>query len=343
MSMDKATAGAKPRIVLIGAVNSTEVTLKKLAEHQLDVVGVFGYESENTDHVSGYVNLSEMSLDNNFKYCSFRNINTEADSIRALEPDYIFVVGLSQLVSRDILDIPTVCCIGFHPTLLPRGRGRAPLAWLIIDQQREGAASFFKLAEGVDDGPIVAQKDYLISEKDDVVSLVEKVLSAMELALDELLPKLAMNNVDYKVQDQSVATYYEKRTPDDGLIDWHCSVDQISRLIRATASPYPGAYSFVDDQVLVINKAKKYTESSVIGVVGRILRLTNSNSFVVQCGDGMLEITEYATDEAWEPRIGQEVGYKADLEVNLLKGRVKKLESLVSRMAEDLKNAPRNG
>lgn len=319
----------EPRIILIGAVMSTEMVLKKLAEHEANVAGVFGYESENTDHVSGYVGLAEHAGNFGFAYFPFKNINQQAAEIQKLKPDYIFVVGLSQLVSEDILAIPSVCCIGFHPTALPFGRGRAPLAWLILDQQSEGAATFFRLENGVDSGAIVAQKRYSVSEQDDVASLIDKLLLAMGSALDELLPRLPSNTLNFVTQDESLATYFEKRTPDDGLIDWQRSADQINRLVRATTDPYPGAYSFVGDQKITLHVTEVFVDCHIRGVVGRIVQLGESGSFVVQCGNGLLAVTKYVRDDEWTPRIGDTLGYQSEREVFLLKQRVEKLERLL--------------
>ncbi len=327
--MQQHSVSDKPRIVLVGAVDSTAQTLSKLVEHQANVVGVFGYESENTDHVSGYVELAGIAASNGYSYFPFKKINSEADRIRSLKPDYVFVVGLSQLVSAEILAIPNKCCIGFHPTSLPRGRGRAPLAWLILDEQSEGSATFFVLADGVDNGAIVAQKGYSVSEKDDVASLINKLMLAMDSALDELLPSIYSNSLKFLTQDESLATYYEKRSPDDGLVDWNRSADQINRLIRATTDPYPGAYSFANDQKITIYAAERYSDQQVIGVVGRIVLVLDKGSFVVQCGENLLKINKYVTTDEWGPRVGATLGYSSESEIYRLKQRVDKLEQLL--------------
>jgi len=328
--MRQSIVSEMPRIVLIGAVDSTELTLSKLIEHSANVVGVFGYESENTDHVSGYVKLADIAASNGYNYFPFKKINEETDSIRSLKPDYIFAVGLSQLISTEILEIPSKCCIGFHPTSLPHGRGRAPLAWLILDQQTKGSATFFVLADGVDNGAIVAQKSYSISHQENVASLIDKLALAIASALDELLPSLLSNTLNFVAQDESLATYYEKRSPDDGLVEWGQSADQINRLIRATTKPYPGAYSFVGDQKIIIYEAESFTDRDIKGVVGRIVLLGDNGSFVVQCVESLLRISNYVTTNEWKPRIGVALGYSPQLEIYRLKQRIKKLEQLLS-------------
>lgn len=71
------------------------------------------------------------------------NSNDIKEQIRKSSVDILFVVGLSQLIDEDIIRMPRFGCVGFHPTKLPKGRGRAPMAWLILDRG-EGAATFLK-------------------------------------------------------------------------------------------------------------------------------------------------------------------------------------------------------
>ncbi|WP_058369819.1 formyltransferase family protein [Psychrobacter sp. ENNN9_III] len=145
------------RVGLIGGVESSALTLQKLHEHGLDVVGVFGYKPNITkfvsghcdlepfcleNSISGHCDLEPFCLENSISFTPFTKINDHIEEIQSLELDYLFVVGISQLVSKDIIQAPKLGAIGFHPTKLPEGRGRAPLAWLVHEAQ-EGAATFF--------------------------------------------------------------------------------------------------------------------------------------------------------------------------------------------------------
>ncbi|OED36855.1 hypothetical protein AB833_25955 [Chromatiales bacterium (ex Bugula neritina AB1)] len=315
------------RIVIVGAVQSAEKALCKLIEHKMNVVGVFGFQAASTAHVSGYVDLEVLSAEAGIPFFPFASINQHADQLAGLKPDYLFVVGLSQLLKRDLLFIPTQCSIGFHPTKLPQGRGRAPLAWMLLESASEGAATFFRMTEGADEGEILAQSCYTISGSDNVSSLTDKVLLAMSQALDKLLPEIKSNSVSYTVQDNSKATYYGKRAPEDGCIDWAVSASSIDRLVRATSAPYPGAYTYGSDVKIIINKSEA-TTSSTKGVVGRILDICEKG-FSVQCGDGVLRVIEYHSVEGWAPIVGQRLGVKVEDELVSIKKRITKLESML--------------
>lgn len=315
------------RIILVGSVESTERTLDKFIEHELNVVGVFGYESCNTSSVSGYVNLKNKAENAGYVYTGFQKINDHADEIESLNADLIFIVGLSQLVSKKIIDSASHCCIGFHPTSLPRGRGRAPIAWLVLCEER-GAASFFRITEGVDDGPIISKVEFDISEDDDAKTVYSKVLDAMDSGLDTIIQQIKNHSLKFVSQNAHDASYYARRTPEDGCIDWSDSAVNIHRLVRSAARPHPGAYSFLDNQRLTIWKSSISKRNNLIGVIGRIVDSGNYG-FTVQTGDGLLDITEYELEEKEKLRVGCLLGYIADLEIYNLKKRIDSLESQI--------------
>lgn len=318
------------RVLLIGAVESTERTLLKLIEHKLNLVGVMGYQPKDIDRVSGYVDLSSIANSNSIPFLSFRNINDHYEDVVNFEPDIIFVVGLSQLISEKIISLPQYGCVGFHPTHLPSGRGRAPIAWLVLEQQ-SGAANFFRIGDGVDDGPIYVQQPFQISEQDDAGSVCEKLFEAMDIALDHWLPKLSSGDLSCVKQNDSKATWFARRTPEDGVLDWQKSADDSVRLIRASSRPHPGAFTFCSDSRIIVWQAHSCNELAIKGVIGRIVLIEDPNSFVVQCGTGLLRVTEYsvADNQIWQPKVGLKLGYDAEAEIFQLRKRLNDLTASI--------------
>ena len=244
------------RYILIGSVDSSERALQKLIEHKLNVVAVFGYTPEDNSGVSGFVDMQPTATQGGLQFFPFQRINDHAQQIAELKPDIIFVVGLSQLVSRRILDAASHFCIGFHPTMLPQGRGRAPLAWL-VHEQIPGAATFFEMGEGADDGPIFIQSPFTVSANDTARDASVKILQGLDQALDVMLPRFGNKDFHRTPQIHSEATYFGKRTAADGVIDWQRSASQIVRLIKAASHPHPGAFSFYQDEMVTIWNASE--------------------------------------------------------------------------------------
>lgn len=327
------------KIAVVGGVSSTRVLVEKLFEHGFLDVQVWGYSPDNHEMVSGWSNLEEPSLRFGYAFTPFVRVADCKQDLAKFGPDLIFVVGLSQIIPADIIAIPRISCIGFHPTALPQGRGRAAIAWLILEQVG-GAASFFIIREGVDDGPIVAQQPFLIDAHDDAASVERKILAAEEKALDDWLPDIA--NIQAVEQDHSAASWYGRRTPEDGWLDWTKSNADLLRLIRASTRPHPGAYTFHQGNVITIWAAETI-DTPHKGVTGRILEILPDGGYVVQCGEGLIKINSWsaAGDPAWRPRVGQKLGYYAEAEIHrlleknrLLENRISALEAMMSAQAD---------
>ena len=105
-------------ILVIGAVQSTAVTIEKLVENQFNIVGVLGHEPKNQARVSGWADLKSIAEKHNINYRGFKRINNESHVDWATEkkPDIIFAIGFSQLLKDIWLQMPRLGCIGFHPT-----------------------------------------------------------------------------------------------------------------------------------------------------------------------------------------------------------------------------------
>lgn len=181
-----------------------------------------------------------------------QNIKDYAEKIESLKPDFILAIGWYYMIPKKILNIANKGAAGLHASLLPKGRGNAPLVWALINGEQETGITFFYFADGVDNGDIIGQRVILINENETIKTLLEKVESESKLLLLEFVPLIAENKVRVRVQDDSAATYYPKRSPEDGLIDWSKSSVEIDRFIRAQTKPYPGAFTIIENKKVII-------------------------------------------------------------------------------------------
>ena len=321
------------RIVLAGSVGSSRLTLQALVRHRANVVGVLELQPEDPAAISGFAPLHDVAAEAGVSCVGFRKLNEPAivEQVRAWEPDLLFVVGLSQLVKAELLAVPKLACVGFHPTLLPRGRGRAPVAWLVLDAT-PGAANFFVMDEGADSGPILVQEPFDVAPTDDAARVTESLERAIDRALDRWLPKLLAGEWNPQPQDESLATYHGKRAPEDGWIDWSKSAREIDALIRAAGRPHPGAFTFLKDRKLMVWRAELDTTTPFRGVIGRVLLTDARRGALVQTGDGLLWLTEVAAAEgdSLKLAVGQRLGYVVEDELCQLKARIAELERLMT-------------
>jgi methionyl-tRNA formyltransferase len=322
------------KIALIGGVSSTLATLQALYRQGFSTVDVYGFEPINADIVSGYKNLKGEAEFCGYSYQGFRKINDHASEINAVGYDVIFVVGLSQLVSNEVIAGAKIGCVGFHPTKLPKGRGRAPVAWLILSED-EGSATFFQIKpdQEADAGPILVQSIFSVGRDDDTAaSIGDKILNHIEIALDKWLPELARGAWITHEQDHSLSSEYGIRKPEDGFINWLDDVDQIKRHIRSAMSPHPGALAFIGPQAFDIRLSAKNESINIRGVEGRVLK-KKENSYLIQAGDGCVWIE---TD--MELKIGTQLGVMRPYEIFLLHEKILRLEEKINKLASQIEN-----
>lgn len=200
------------------------------------------------DHVavnkSGRVYLDDFCLRNKIDLVKIRNINDEQaiGAIKGHAIDWLFIIGWSQIARPAVLNAPRLGVLGMHPTLLPQGRGRAAVPWAIIKGLKSTGVTLFKLDEGVDTGPIIAQEIIPLGQEETSTELYAKVNQAHRKLIAEVWPKLESGCIEFKIQDESQATIWAGRKPEDGRITAGMSCQEADRLVRATTRPYPGAF-----------------------------------------------------------------------------------------------------
>ena len=264
------------KIAFISGVRFGHELLSHVLKNNWKISTVFSYDDSKRINYSDYASFDEITSTYGIKHIKVQNINDQSNVslIRSLEPDLILVMGWSQLIKKEILSIPKIGVIGSHPTMLPKYRGRAPIPWTIIKGLKESALTFFYMKEGADDGDILDQRKFEISDDDDASSLYDKITNLGKIMLLENLKLFEKGEVKRIPQDESkFIEFWPKRTPEDGKIDWYKNGRDILTLIRASTHPYPGAFSFFGKSKLKIWKAKYLDEPSVgIGKITEILK-----------------------------------------------------------------------
>jgi len=229
------------------------------------------------------------------------SVNTEAmaERIRSYDPELLCVVGWSRLVEPHVLEIPSVAALGMHPAPLPRGRGRAPVAWNLIKGLDRTALSFFHLVEAADAGDLVGQQPIDIDPTDDAASLYGKVVDAGRALIREYYPVFEAGEVPRDPQDESRATWWPKRVPEHGRIDWRDPPMEVYNWIRGQSHPYPGAYSYLVGHRVTVWAAAPPSGERAFVRPGEILG-TEGNRLRVGAWEGELELTRVQVDDGPE-------------------------------------------
>lgn len=302
------------RAILVGAVESSRVALEAFRRSKAcDLELVITLPPEKAGRHSDFVDLSDAAAGAGAALATVDNINRpEAlERLRGVGADYLFVIGWSQIFGEEVLASFPDRVIGYHPAPLPRMRGRAAIPWTILKQEPITAGTLLWLDKGIDSGPILDQEFFHVAEDETAASLYEKHMRALATMLDRSLDALAAGRARMDAQDESHATWAARRTQEDGRIDWRCRAEDIDRLVRAAGKPYPGAFTELDGERLVIWSS---TTSSGgrrhAALPGQIIELTNDGSrMVVACGDSTaLDISEWEYHGATNPRLHSRLG-----------------------------------
>jgi len=217
------------------------------------------------------------------------------ETIEKARPEVLFSFYYRNLISRRILDLVRGEAFNLHGSLLPAYRGRVPVNWVLVNGETKTGVTLHYMIERADAGDIVAQREVEIAFTDTALTLYGKICAAAAVLLDEALPLIREGRTPRTPQDETRATTYGRRRPEDGRIDWRWPALRIYNLIRAVTEPYPGAFThFVPPGG---GAKKKVTiwwalpEGAAVGAAPGEIRLVGDGVFV-QAGEGSLRLLD---------------------------------------------------
>lgn len=289
----------KIKILFIGCVQSSKILLESLIadlSEEIELIAVI--TKKRSDFNSDFCDLAHICVENSIEFIYADNINEEdlVQYIKDKKPDLIYCFGWSQLLSSEIIDIPNIGCVGFHPTKLPHNRGRNPIVWTLALGLEETASTFFFLEKDADNGDIISQEKIKVSLLDDASSLYNKILNVAKKQIVYLTKQFIENKIVRIKQQESEANIWRKRSAKDGEIDWRMSSLSIYNLVRALTKPYIGAhftYNSKEYKVwaaeLVDNIEYDYRNLEF----GKVISVGINNSFIIRTGDGVIRIKKH--------------------------------------------------
>lgn len=272
------------RAVIIGSVKFSQTMFLELVENELlQIVGVCTRKQPLAN--SDLLDLTQDCVSYGIPRRYSPDINSEEsiDWIRSLEPDVIFCVGWSMLISKSLLDIPSLGIIGYHPSTLPANRGRHPIIWALALGLTETGSTFFLMDEGTDSGPIVSQRKVPIFETDDASTLYTRVTCTAVSQIAEVLESLRQGVDIGTPQDETKASYWRKREESDGEIDWRMPANGIYNLVRSLTRPYVGAHFVYKGERFTVWACKKLMMPPSRDEPGKILKIS-PEGILVKCG-----------------------------------------------------------
>ena len=216
------------------------------------------------------------------------------EELAALAPEVIVVAAYGRLLPPEVLRLPLHGCLNVHPSLLPRYRGPSPVVTAMLEGEAITGVTVMLMDEGLDTGPLLAQRAVTIEERDTGETLTRRLFEVGGRLLVETMPRWVAGELKAVPQDPSQATTTRRITKEDGQLDWGQPAARLWNRVRAL-DPWPGAYTLWRGRML------KVLEASVAGAPGQGLP---GQVFVIEGGR--------------EPRLAITAGSGTALEVRRL-------------------------
>ena len=270
--------------------------LNVLLRHGIDVKLVVTHR-DNPDENIWFDSVADLALGHKIDVVTPLDPNTPTfiDQLASISPDFLFSFYYRMMLKPALLATARRGAFNMHGSLLPKYRGRVPVNWAIINGETETGATLHEMVEKPDAGRIVDQEAVPILPDDNAFDVFNKVAAAAEVALDRALPRLLDGSVVLQTQNLAAGSYFGGRKPEDGIINWSDTAQNIHNLVRAVAPPYPGATTTINGLSVKVTRTQlaplhfKHHNPANLNV--------SSDRVIALCGDGrMLRIIECEID-----------------------------------------------
>ncbi|OGI11752.1 MAG: hypothetical protein A2Y40_01055 [Candidatus Margulisbacteria bacterium GWF2_35_9] len=215
--------------------------------------------------------------------------------IDQFDTDIIFSINYIYIVEQDIIKYPKSYAINFHGSLLPKYRGRSPHVWAIINNEKTTGISAHLITEECDAGCLIYQEIIPIPEDITGAEILTEFKKQYPIVISIVIDMIQKDTINPVKQDNSKATWFGKRTPADGIINWNWQKEQLRNWIRAQTKLYPGAFTFYNHQKITIYRIEycdygfnQFDENGII--------LDIRDGVIVKTPNGAIRILDYDSD-----------------------------------------------
>lgn len=297
----------RPRILFFGYSEVGHACLDLLVRRSEKIIGLVTHE-DNPNEKIWFQTPAALAEAHGIPVHTPTSVNTPEwiERIASWKPDLILSVYYRHMISTKVLDLAPLGAFNMHGSLLPKYRGRAPINWAVLHGEPRVGMTLHRMVKRADAGAIIDQEGVDLDPRDTAEQAFRKVLPCARAILSRSIDALLAGNAVETPQDESQATYFGGRKPEDGRIDWSMTTRQIFNLVRAVTDPYPGAFSDFDGSRLMVWWAEPDSPAGH-GRQGRPGEILSLDPLVIATRDGALEITR----SEWRPqtppslRIGQ--------------------------------------
>ena len=283
------------KIVFMGTPDFGAEVLEELINNNFNVVGVFSQPDRPKGRGKKLqpTPVKEVALKYNVPVFQPKSVNKGEgfDFLKELNPDIIITTAFGKILRKNVLKLPPKGCWNVHASLLPKYRGAAPIQRAIENGENETGITIFKMVEALDAGDIAIQKRISIEINDNYGVVYEKLLLLAKETVLEFLN--SFDQLTLKPQNEEEASYAEKITKGDLIVDFNNDTIKVHNKIRAY-DPYPGVRSVYGKEEVkifgsefspdLLSTENKEEPGTIIDI--------EKDGILVKCRDGAVKIKE---------------------------------------------------
>lgn len=286
------------KIVFLGNHTVGVKVLEVISKTQ-EISGVVAHPQDPEDGVK-YLSVYDFAVQKGFNVIrSNSKDNVLEDFVAQAQPDLLWVTDYRYIIPSFLFEKVPLGAVNLHPSLLPKYRGRAPINWAILNGETELGLTAHFIDEGMDSGDIIEQRRFELLEEQNVADALEILYPIYQEVTSTVLGHFESGQIPRKPQNHALATSFPRRKPQDGLIDWQQSALHIRNMVRALAKPYPGAFTYLRQQKIMIWKAR-LDFGNHEAKAGEVVSLDDKKEFCVTCGKGIFRVLDFTIEPKTE-------------------------------------------
>lgn len=284
------------KILFIGTVLFSKNIFDEIRKSKNTIAGVIG--KRNNKFNSDYFDITRYAKRFNINGIYTKDINSKKTIswVRKKKPDLIFCIGWNNLINKEILKIPSNGVIGYHPSDLPKNKGRHPIIWSLALGLNNMGSSFYFMDEKADNGRVISKRILKLTKNSNAYTVYNQLIKIGKKQVRKILLDLKKNKIKSFKQKKTGQNLWRKRNFYDGVIDWRMDAKRIRDLVNALYMPYPGANFIANGKNIILWKCKIVNNNVKNIEPGKILNLKN-NKPIVKCGSNALKL------EKFEPKL----------------------------------------
>lgn len=281
----------RPAIAVFAYSEVGFVCLEELLRQGANVVAVFTHEDDQNEEI-WFQSVEKLARSRDILVRTDAKLGEDVTKLLlALRIELIFSFYYRTMIPAGVLEIPRLGAYNVHGALLPKYRGRACVNWAVLNGEKETGATLHIMTEFADRGDIVDQELVPILYEDTAHTVFLKIAGASRDIIARTLSALEAGTAKRVPQDESLATKFGRRRPEDGRIDWDKSADELYNFVRALTHPFPGAFAEMNGKKVFIWRARAIEGRAKPG------EMVSDNPPTFGTGGGLLEALSWQFDD----------------------------------------------